>query len=93
MYTQYHWQTPLERGAHVGSDRQDTAIDPHRFYTEDEVAEILRCAPGTLRNKRGAGTGPRYFKEGGKRGAVLYPGVFLLEYINERLRDSTADLG
>lgn len=39
------------------------------FLTEREAAEFLRLAPGTLQNKRLAGTGPVFRRHGGR---VLY---------------------
>jgi len=41
---------------------------PH-YYTPAELADLLRCSTGTLRNWRYRGEGPPYIKVG----RVLYP--------------------
>jgi hypothetical protein len=50
------------------------------FYTLEEVAEYLRMAPGTLRNKRAKGRGPRAVKIEGR---VLFDSRDVKEYIEK----------
>lgn len=62
-----------------------------QFYLrEKEAAEILRLAVGTLQNKRVTGTGPAFFKIGGR---VLYSRQDLEAWVRIGRRTSTSDAG
>ena len=72
-------------------DRLPFGIDPNRNYTTKEAAEeVLRCKPCTLESQRCNGSGPRFVKAGRK---VLYPGSFLIEYMQSRTVNSTLRFG
>ena len=60
------------------------------FLVESEAAEVLRCSPKTLANKRHAGTGPPYLKTGGR---VLYDHAAVIEWARSKARVSTSDRG
>jgi predicted DNA-binding transcriptional regulator AlpA len=61
-----------------------------RLLKEQEVAEILNMEVSTLRRWRWAGEGPRFIKIGA---AVRYDPQVLNDYLAERVRTSTSDVG
>lgn len=61
-----------------------------RLLKEQEVAEILNMEVSTLRRWRWAGDGPKFIKIGA---AVRYDPQALKDYLAERERTSTSDLG
>lgn len=56
--------------------------DSLRLLKEDEVAEILRLSPATLRLWRSTGKGPRFVKIGG---SIRYANEALQEYLSPEL--------
>ena len=72
-------------------ERLPFGIDPNRNYTTKEAAEeVLRCKPCTLESQRCSGSGPRFVKAGRR---VLYPGSFLIEYMQSRTVNNTLRFG
>jgi hypothetical protein len=65
-------------------------IDPNHNYTTKEAAEEVRCKPCALESQRCNGTGPRFVKAGRR---VLYPGSFLIEYLESRTVSNTQRFG
>ncbi|MCZ6770495.1 MAG: helix-turn-helix domain-containing protein [Proteobacteria bacterium] len=61
-----------------------------RLLKEQEAAEILNMEVSTLRKWRWAGDGPKFIKIGA---AVRYDPQALKDYIAERVRTSTSDVG
>lgn len=54
-------------------------VDPDRFYTPSEVADILRVKTRTLEGWRAQRRGPTWRKV---EGSVRYPGRTLQAYLN-----------
>lgn len=72
-------------------ERLPFGIDPNRNYTTKEAAkDVLRCKPCTLESQRCSGSGPRFVKAGRR---VLYPGSFLIEYMESRTVENTQRFG
>ena len=46
--------------------------EKEKLLNTDEVAEILKLSPATLRTWRWSGVGPRYFSLPGAKGSVRY---------------------
>ena len=59
------------------------------FVNETELAEWLQIAPGTLRNWRVSGNGPRYCKVSGN--IVRYPMASVVAWLSDRHVSSTSE--
>ncbi|MDO8421149.1 MAG: helix-turn-helix domain-containing protein [Parvibaculum sp.] len=59
-------------------------LKPDDFYTEAEVAAILRRRPQTLKNWRVKGEGPPIFKIG-RSDAALYPRAAFEAWVRARI--------
>jgi predicted DNA-binding transcriptional regulator AlpA len=58
---------------------------PERLIPENEAAELLGVATGTLANWRCTGRGPRYVRVGTR--TIRYPREALEEFLNGELRE------
>ena len=68
----------------------DQTLSLSHLLKEQEVAEILNMEVSTLRRWRWAGDGPRFIKIGA---SVRYDPQTLKDYLAERVRASTSDVG
>lgn len=63
-------------------------LDGKKLLRVPEAAEVLRVAPGTLRNWRVQGFGPRFVKMGSR---VMYSQASIDAFIQSRERAATDD--
>ncbi|MBU2606172.1 MAG: helix-turn-helix domain-containing protein [Alphaproteobacteria bacterium] len=61
------------------------------LLTESQAATILNLSPRTLRNWRHLGGGPKFVKHSAR--LIRYRRQDLVEWVNQRVRKSTSDLG
>lgn len=73
------------RADKIGDDVSGSQLKLGQFLTTDEVADVLRTPPETLRWWRHVGSGPRSFKVGRR---VLYALEDVEAYIAEARRAS-----
>ena len=62
-------------------------FDPDRYYKTDDPALAVIATRGTMSQWRHRGEGPRYVRLGGR---VLYRGVDLNAWLDERIVEPTA---
>lgn len=63
-----------------------TMDDTPETLTSDQAAELLKIHPGTLRNMRAVGRGPRFFRlSDTPKGAVRYLRADVDEWIANRM--------
>ena len=74
------------------SDREDFKIDytQHRYLRTPDAARLLGLSGRTLEKHRTFGTGPQYFKLGGR---VVYRLVDLMNWVKPGCKASTSDPG
>ena len=65
-------------------------IDPLDTLLQEDVAEIMHRATGTLENWRSQKVGPPYIKTGGKGSPVLYSRASLIAWL-KRHEQATTD--
>lgn len=73
------------------SDGDDCDTDPDALFTESQAAAFLKFTPRALQMWRYRGGGPQFVKISSR--AVRYRRRDLLEWVEARLRTSTADTG
>ncbi len=52
------------------TDRDAATVPPRRWLDAEQAAQYLRLSPHTLEKLRRDGTGPRFFRLGGRRRVV-----------------------
>jgi hypothetical protein len=70
-------------------------ISKRRMLDSDEAAAVIGILPGTLRNYRVRGEGPKFVKGPGadKQAFVRYPEIELLRWMYARICQSTSETG
>ncbi|WP_430403136.1 helix-turn-helix transcriptional regulator [Hyphomonas sp.] len=69
----------------------DPEIKRGDLLTESQAAYLLNLSPRTLRNWRHRGGGPKFVKHSSR--CIRYRRADLSEWISQRVRKSTSDLG
>jgi predicted DNA-binding transcriptional regulator AlpA len=78
------WTAHCCRGAKDIDVSSDEEVAVERFHTTEELAELARVSPATVRWWRHQGTGPKGVKFGRR---VLYRDSDIKEWIDARLQD------